>query len=408
MRSLTLKCNSFRGEFKRLRMSIWRHNKLNILRKVNHLYMSAVAALVKYNPCSVHARRGIACPFFLPGIGKQCHKPRGFCDSPEYDGWLKDVLQGKTKCFYPNRIRLFELPGAILVLYHVDKRAIIGEAKILRATSEKKMHYYWFDKFLLYPNPVGLKLLHTDSRMRELARRGKWRTMYLSQQTVEEIRELSGLEGESKERLRRELELAKEEAERRRSYFLRDSVSIPELENRKLMESGVENEILKKAEEIFSEVAKRKLLRGRSSKYMFYSSLYMAFRLSCVPKRLKEIQEMGNLNPKQFVSSVRFLMKNLEVKLPPISPKEWILRYSKNLTVSEETVQAAINLAEVMKNEKSFKNKSPLSIAATALYLTSHKVNENIKQERIAKTFGVTAVTLRNLTKLWLNRSENL
>ena len=53
--------------------------------------------------------------------------------------------------------------------------------------------------------------------MRELARRGKWKTMYLSQQTVEEIRELSELEGESKERLRRELELAKEEAERRRS-----------------------------------------------------------------------------------------------------------------------------------------------------------------------------------------------
>lgn len=377
-------------------------NKLNILRKSQLSNMLAVAALVKYNPCSVHARRGSACPFFLRGIGKQCHKPRGFCDSPEYDGWLKDALQGKTKCFYPNRIRLFEMPGAILFLYHVDKRAIIGEAKILKATSEKRMHYYWFDQFLLYPNPVGLKLLHTDSRMRELARRGKWRTMYLSQQTVEEIRELSGLQGESKERLKRELELAKEEAERHRSsYFVRERVSIPELENKKLMEFGVENEILKKAQEIFFEVAKRKLLRGRSSKHMFYSSLYMAFRLFCVPKRLKEIQEMGNLDPKQFVSSVRFLMRNLEMKLPPISPKEWILRYSKKLKVSEETVQAAINLAEVMKNEKSFKNKSPLSIAATALWLASHEVDGKITKERIAETFGVTAVTLRNLAKLW-------
>jgi hypothetical protein len=180
---------------------------------------SSVAALVKYNPCSVHARRGIGCPFFLPKKGKQCHKPSGFCDSPEYDGWLKDVLEGKIKCFYSNCIRLFEIPGAILFLYHVDKRAIIGEAKILRATSEEKRHYYWFDQFLLYPNPVGLKLLHTDPRMRKLARCSRWRIVYLPQQTVEEIREFSGLKGESKERLNRELELAREETKSHKSFL---------------------------------------------------------------------------------------------------------------------------------------------------------------------------------------------
>jgi len=361
-----------------------------------------IAALVKYNPCSVHARRGIACPFFFRGIGKQCHKPHGFCDSPEYDGWLKDVLQGKTKCFYPNRIRLFEMPGAILLLYHVDKRAIIGEAKILKVTSEKEMHYYWFDQFLLYPNPVGLKLLHTDSRIRELARRGKWRSMYLSQQTVEEIRELSGLEGDSKERLKRELELAEEEAERRRSY-LRERISIPELENKRLMELGLENEILKKAQEIFLEVVKRGLLRGRSARCMFYSSLYLSFRSFGIPKKLQEIQQMGNLNPKQFVSSVRFLMKTLEIKLPPQNPKEWISTYSTKLGVLDKTVGIALSMIDDIKVGHPLKNKSPISIAATALYIASLRTDENVSQKKIADIFGVSGVTIRNLTKLWLS-----
>jgi transcription initiation factor TFIIIB Brf1 subunit/transcription initiation factor TFIIB len=242
--------------------------------------------------------------------------------------------------------------------------------------------------------------------MRNLARFGKWRMAYLSKETVEEIRELSGLEGESKERLKRELELAREEAERRRSYYLKDRVSIPEVEIRKLMESGVENGILKKAQEIFSEVAKRRLLRGRSSKYLFYSSLCLAFRSFGIPKRLDEIQKMGDLNSEKLVLSTRFLMKNLEMKLPLLGPKEWILQYSKNLELSEETVQTALNLADYMKAEKSFKYRSPISIAATALYVASRRVGEKITQERIAETFGVTGVTIRNLANLWLTHSK--
>jgi transcription initiation factor TFIIIB Brf1 subunit/transcription initiation factor TFIIB len=242
--------------------------------------------------------------------------------------------------------------------------------------------------------------------MRNLARLGKWRMAYLSKETVEEIRELSGLEGESKERLKRELELAREEAERRRPYYLKDRVPIPEVEIRKLMDSGVENEVLKKAQEIFSEVAKRRLLRGRSSKYLFYSSLYLAFRSFGIPKRLDEIQKMGDLNSEKLVSSTRFLMKNLEMKLPLLSPKEWILQYSKNLELSEETVQTALNLADYMKAEKSLKHKSPISIAATTLYVASLRAGEKITQKRIAETFGVTGVTIRNLAKLWLAHSK--
>ncbi|MEM3602829.1 MAG: hypothetical protein QXN87_09185, partial [Candidatus Bathyarchaeia archaeon] len=173
-----------------------------------------VAALVKYNPCSVHARRGVACPFFISGA-RQCGRPLGFCDSPEYDGWLKDVLKGKIKCFYPRRVRLLEIPGTILMVYHVEKKAIIGEAQIVRATHEDNRHYYWFDEFLLYPNPVRLKLLRTNPK---LGGPGMWVIRYILKETVDEIRELSELKGESKERLKRELELAKIEAEKRKPY----------------------------------------------------------------------------------------------------------------------------------------------------------------------------------------------
>jgi len=364
-----------------------------------------VAALVKYNPCSVYARKGVPCPFFLPEVGKLCRKPYGFCDSPEYDRWLKDVLEGKIKCFYPNRIRLLEIPGTFLLLYHTHKRAIIGEAKIIKVTSKNNEHYYWFDHFVLYPNPVNLKLIRTDYRLKERAKRGRWRVIYLSQETLEEIRDLSELKGKSKERLRRELELAREEVERRRSYLSKDRKSFLEVEIKKLMDLGVEQKIIKKTKEIFLEALKRKL--RIPSKLMFYASLYLAFRSFGVPKRLNEIQKIENFNSKKLVSAIKLLLRNLEIKLPIIGPKEWILRYSEKLETSQRTVQAAINLAEKMKSEKSLKHKSPISIAATAMYIAALRTGEKITQKKIANAFGISSVTLRNLKQLWTFTQTN-
>jgi transcription initiation factor TFIIIB Brf1 subunit/transcription initiation factor TFIIB len=363
--------------------------------------MSAVAALVRYNPCSVHARRGSVCPFSHPDIGRRCPYPPGFCDSSDYDGWFKDVLAGKTKCFYPNRIRLFEAPGGILLLYHTHKRAIVGEAKIIRVTSEKKRHYYWFDKFLSYPNPVSVRLLRTDPRLKKLARGGTWTVIYLSMETVEEIRELSELWGKSSERLQRELELARERGNR--PTILRDDMFFVGIGKKKLMDMGVKPEILEKTREIFREAVKRKLLRGRSSKLIFYASLFLAFRSLGIPKRFDEIQRTGNIDLKKFISSVKLLRENIQIKIPFLSSTEWILYYSGKLEVPDKIVRFALDLSENMKAKGPIRYRSPISIAATALYVASLTAGEKIMQEKIANTFGITTVTLRNLTKLWFS-----
>jgi hypothetical protein len=308
-----------------------------------------VAALVKYNPCSVYARRGVACPYFIGGVRRQCGQPLGFCDAPEYDGWLKDVIQGKTKCFYPLRIRLLEIPGMILMVYHVQKKAVIGEAQIVRATCEDNRHYYWFERFLLYPNPVSLRLLRTNPK---LGGPGRWVVRYISKETVDEIRELSELEGESKERIKRELEMEKAEAERHKTLPSAMPSYFPGLEDKRLIKQGVESEVLEKTREIYLQARLKKLTRGKPSKYMFYSSLYLAFRLFGIPKSLKEIRDMGKLELKPLASAVRSLMENLEIKLPQAKTEELIIHYSKELEAPQEIVQSAINFARNMEKVK--------------------------------------------------------
>ncbi|MEM3526041.1 MAG: transcription initiation factor IIB family protein, partial [Candidatus Jordarchaeaceae archaeon] len=255
-------------------------------------------------------------------------------------------------------------------------------------------------QFLLYPNPISLRLLRADP---QLAERGMRVVKYISQETVDEIRELSGLKGESKERLKRELELAKVEAERRRSSLLTKNSFSLTLEHKRLTEHGVEREILEGAKEIFLQAIK--LTRRKYSKYIFYSSLYIAYRLSGIPISIKEIQSMGKLEPKRLVSTIRSLMESLKIRLPQVKPKELIFHNSKKLGVPQEIIQSAIDFAIIMGNTKHIRTKSPRSIAATALYLAFQQANRKITQKEIAAAFNVSDVTIRNLRKMWLVHS---
>ena len=120
--------------------------------------MVIIAALVKYNPCTVYAREGVPCPYF-EGV-RHCGFPLGKCSMPEYDKWFRDVLAGKMKSFYPFRIKLLECPGMFLIVYHSHRRAIVGEAKIVKWSKESDGYHCWFDKFIVYPKPVPLEIIY--------------------------------------------------------------------------------------------------------------------------------------------------------------------------------------------------------------------------------------------------------
>ena len=97
------------------------------------------------------------------------------------------------------------------------------------------------------------------------------------------------------------------------------------------------------------------------------------------------------------------MRENLELKIPFLSSKEWIFYYSREIEVPDRIVQLALSLSENMKAEGPIRHRSPISVAATALYVASLTTGKKIMQEKIANTFGITTVTLRNLTKLWFS-----
>jgi len=96
---------------------------------------------------------------------------------------------------------LLEIPGVPMFLYHVDFHGIVGEAVIKRAEVRNDANYYFFDSFTRYPYPVLLEIITSDKKVPKMGRAGRWSHIYISEKTVNEIRNLSKMSDEMKAKL---------------------------------------------------------------------------------------------------------------------------------------------------------------------------------------------------------------
>lgn len=352
-------------------------------------------AVVKYNPCTSYAR-GFPCPYF--NKSRKCGKLPLACEMPEYDKWYKDVLDEKRKCFYPNRIRLLDNPGVPMFLFHTHHHAIMGEARIVRSSVENEKHYYWFDEFLLYPHPVQLELLQTDLRLSKTRKRGQWLFVYITAETIREIRRLSKLTEEKRKQLGEDLKRAIEQV--KIFHFHRPAVRAQLFmvkESQKLKEKyELDEQILAEVQKYFSKAVEKKISRGRSLYELFYASLYLSFRMLGIPELLKDVARISDVSPTKLRKLYRLLVRKLELAVPPLDPTQLIKSRSKKLDFSPKTIRKALSLVEEARKRNVTIGHAPSSIAAVATFVACREEGEERKQEQIAEVFGVSAATIRN------------
>lgn len=361
--------------------------------------MAFVAVVVKYNPCSSYARLGMSCTGRTEH--RLCAQTYGPCSDKEYDLWFKRVLEGEINYFYPKRIRLLEIPGTVLVLYHCKKRAIVGEARIIKATSEAGIHKYYFGRFIVYPNQISLRDESLHRRFKKIPVGGRWWSIYIDEETLDKIREFSGLETKTREDLRKDLESVREKTRRLPPFATRGIFEI-EKEIEELLASGTDQAILNKAKEIFLKVNKGRTSGGRSSKILFYAALYIAFRSYGMTVRLKDISKKEDIDLRKLASAFNLLKFGLEITLPRIKLEEWVRYYSDLLKLPKKTTKMAIALATQVSNNSKLKNRSPHSLAGAVIYIACLRTHVQKMQAEISEVSGVSTVTLRKSSKLLL------
>lgn len=162
---------------------------------------------------------------------------------------------------------------------------------------------------------------------------------------------------------------------------------------------GIPRSVREDAAIIYRSAAKNKLIRGRSIEVVVASALYAACRRCNIPRTLDEIAIASNVSKKQVGKTYRFLSRELNIKLKPTSPSDYVSRFASKLGLSGEVQAKAIEIINKAVKAGLSSGKGPTGVAAAALYIASLLLGERKTQKEVSEISGVTEVTIRNRYK---------
>jgi transcription initiation factor TFIIB len=163
---------------------------------------------------------------------------------------------------------------------------------------------------------------------------------------------------------------------------------------------------VEKAAYIYRKAHDRKLARGRAISGLIAASIYISCREISTPRTLNDIAAASNIKHKQLSKAYRFLLIELDIKVPLADQTKCIAKVANKANLSEKTKRLAIRIMDEIKRKDDDDDallysagKNPMGLAGTILYLSCLKTGENKTQVDIAEAAGVTEVTIRNRSK---------
>jgi len=340
---------------------------------------------------------GSTCSFFAGR--RKCGKRPNRCEDPRYDKWFRAVCSGRVKQFpLSANLRLLNVVGVPLFLFHCDKRRIVGEATISNTIRHGGPCFHTFKKFIKYPTYVDPSRIETDDRLKMLSRTiGGWQAYYVHDSTIDEIRRLSGLRSSLLEQLRATLAKTQVEIERTaplsRKVIARPSIDGKE-ELRKLgLKLGISRRVTDNATLMFERAAKRHQI---PRKRLACATLLLASRVRGIPMTSRQVSQQVGENPRRIMSLYRDLIQELDLRVPIISPSAYVRAYSRKLRVSKEVLRRGLELASHLKEQTKQYSKSPISIAAASLYAAIHEAGKTVNFDQIANAFGISTPAVKN------------
>ena len=162
---------------------------------------------------------------------------------------------------------------------------------------------------------------------------------------------------------------------------------------------GLPNHVTEKAAYTYRKAQERGLIRGDTIGSVLAASIYVAVRQSGVLRTLDDISEITDIKPGEVARSYRRIISELDIKVPLIDPRKYIVKVANNLNFDEKIKRKALELMEQAQKMHVIVGKDPISMAASIIYLVNLSERKPKTQAEIAKAAGVTEVTVRNRAK---------
>ena len=169
---------------------------------------------------------------------------------------------------------------------------------------------------------------------------------------------------------------------------------------------GLPKDVRETASVIYRRALAEDLLPGRSIEGVATAALYAAARQAGTPRSLDEVAAVSRVEAMEFKRAYRYVVRELELQVEPADPVQYVPRFASELEMSDEGERTAHELLDAAKAEGLHSGKSPVGLAAAAVYAASLLANEKVTQSAVSDVANVSEVTIRNRYKELLENAD--
>ncbi|MBP1924034.1 transcription initiation factor TFIIB [Halorubrum alkaliphilum] len=171
---------------------------------------------------------------------------------------------------------------------------------------------------------------------------------------------------------------------------------------------GLPETVRETASVIYRRALDEDLLPGRSIEGVATAALYAAARQVGNPRSLDEFTAVSRVDKMELTRTYRYIIRELGLEVQPADPESYVPRFVSRLELSDEVERLARELLKSAKDAGITSGKSPVGLAASAVYAAALLSNQKVTQSQVSEVADISEVTIRNRYKELLDASEHL
>lgn len=162
--------------------------------------------------------------------------------------------------------------------------------------------------------------------------------------------------------------------------------------------------IVAKANKIYMEVTKGKILRGNSRKAIVFACIFHAFKLSGLPQTHEALMKIFGLERKVGLKGLKqvniYAPKDSEIRTTYITPKSLIQEIMSQFSATKPQIEEVVNIYEEIKDTSSKINRSrPQSTASGLVFYWIRLKGKSITLKEFAKKVSLSELTINKIAK---------
>jgi transcription initiation factor TFIIB len=170
---------------------------------------------------------------------------------------------------------------------------------------------------------------------------------------------------------------------------------------------GLPTNVRETASVVYRRALEDGLLPGRSIEGVATASLHAAARQAGAPRTVDEMTRVSRVGEQEFTRTYRYIVRELSLEVQPADPASYLPRFASDLDAPDGVERRARELVETAKREAVHSGKSPVGIAAAAIYAAGLLEDADLTQREVGEAADVSEVTIRDRYRELLRTAQN-